>query len=135
MEEQKNQFMTMGRIGGKQTVPVFGAHDKDDHYIRDQNIANLELLKDTDARLGEVIERGHEANVNMQEASRDLLTQKQQLLKFFYYDEELNVYIDKSTNKVAYLEKKTWTKKCLMITLAVALALICAVSLLLKLFG
>ena len=67
--------MTMGRIGGKQTA-VFGSNDKDDHYIRDQNIANLELLKETDAKLGEVIERGHEANVNMQEASRDLVNQR-----------------------------------------------------------
>ena len=126
--------MTMGRIGGKQTA-VFGSNDRDDHYIRDQNIANLELLKETDAKLGEVIERGHEANVNMQEASRDLVNQRQQLLKFFYYDEELNCYIDKSTNKVAYLERKTMTKKILLVTLAVLLAVICGISLLLKLFG
>ena len=55
------------------------------------------------------------------------------MLKFFFYDEELKVFIDKATNKVQYLEHKVFIKKILMFTLIVLLAIICGVGLLLKL--
>ena len=46
------------------------------------------------------MQMGAEAGQNMMEANQDLEQQRQQLLKFTYYDEELNIYIEKATGKV-----------------------------------
>lgn len=71
----------------------------------------------------------------MQEANQDLLRQREILHKLFFYDDELNVYIEKATDKVKYLERKVWQKKVLLFTLIVALGVIIAISLLMKLLN
>ena len=81
------------------------------------------------------MEMGEEANRNMREANNDLLNQRQQLLKFFYYDDELKIYIDKATGKVSYLERKTYCRKILLIVLMVTLGVLLAVMIVLKMFG
>ena len=127
--------MTQKRIGGKQPVSIFGGDNQDDNFIRHQNVNNLELLKQNDATLGRMMELGHEAVGNMNEANADLQKQRETLLKLFYFDEELSVYIDKATSKVSYLERKTYIKKVLLVVLVLLLGLTCVILLLLKMFG
>ena len=56
-------------------------------------------------------------------------------MTLFYYDEDLKVYIDKATNKVSYLERKTYVKKILLVILIVALGILLAALFVLKIFG
>ena len=57
------------------------------------------------------------------------------LLKFFYYDEELQIYIDRSTKKVQYLERKAYCTKILLMSLVCLLAVIIVIMLFNKMLG
>ena len=63
------------------------------------------------------------------------MTQRRKLEELFFYDDELNIYIDKSTGNVRFLEAKIYLRKILMFILIVCLGLICIVSLIMKLTG
>ena len=64
MEEKKNEFVTIGKIGGG-SASIFGGKDQDDHFIRNYNVANLEQLREADNNLGNIMKMGHEAVGNM----------------------------------------------------------------------
>ena len=64
MEEKKNEFVTMNKIGGGSSS-IFGGKDQDDHFIRNYNVANLEQLREADHNLGNIMKMGHEAVGNM----------------------------------------------------------------------
>ena len=120
--------MTMKKAGGARTFNL--DPNKDDHYIRHQNVNNIENLKEGDQALANVIEMGDEAVQNMNQANQDLKRQRELLNKFFFYDDELKVYIDRANAKVQYLERKVYIKKILLFILVVVLGL-CAVTMLL----
>ena len=84
-----------------------------------------EMLKD-------MVAKGDEATMNYVAALDDLYQQQQKLKQLFAYDETLNIYIDKATGNVGYLERKIWVKKVLMFTLIISLGLICLIALLFK---
>jgi len=71
----------------------------------------------------------------IQTANADLLEQRHILSKLYFYDEELKVYIDKATDKVSYLERKTYMKKILLASLVFLLAILVIVLLFLKMLG
>lgn len=92
------------------------------------------MLRDAEKNLGNIMEMGDEAHTNMREANLDLQGQRHILQTLFYYDEDLKVYINKATNKVSYLESKTFTKKILLVSLVLLLGIILVATLILKVF-
>ena len=134
MSDATNQFMIVQKIGDRTSRTFKSNINEDDNFVRHQNVTNIESLRTGDAALANIIEMGDEAVTNMNQAERDLAKQRELLLKFFYYDENLKVYIDKAKDKVTYLERKTYTKKIMLSVLIVVLALIALTLLLLKVF-
>ena len=55
--------------------------------------------------------------------------------ELFFYDDDLNIYISKSTGNVQYLEAKIFMKKILLFILILCLGLINIVTLMMKLTG
>ncbi len=72
MEEQARTFVTSGKIGGGMSSSALN----DDNFISNQNIANMERLRDGDKALGQILEHGHDAVGYMQAANQDLLEQR-----------------------------------------------------------
>ena len=68
----------------------------------------------------------------MQVANQDLKRQRDKLNELFFYDDELNIYIKKSTGNVVYLEAKIYMRKILMFILVISLAIICIICLVAK---
>ena len=130
MEEKRGKFLSI-----RKPVSGFKSSDIDDHFIRDSNVRNIEMLREADRNLGDIMEMGVQAHENVRDANQDLIKQRHVLLTLFYYDEDLKVYIDKATNKVSYLERKTYVKKILLVCLMVLLGILLAVSIVLKMFG
>ena len=69
MEEQVNQFKTMGAIGSAYT-------NTDDDFVRDKHIDNIDKLRQSDGQLADVMQLGHEAVENSRQVTRDLLPQR-----------------------------------------------------------
>ena len=61
--------------------------------------------------------------------------QRDKLNELFFYDDELNIYINKSTGNVVYLEAKLYCRKIIMFVLIFCLAVICIICLVSKLTG
>lgn len=80
MEEKCQHFMKVGRIGGAETSGsmsrLLGGPDVDDHFIRDSNVRNIEMLREAEKNLGNIMEMGDEAHQNMREANLDLHSQR-----------------------------------------------------------
>ena len=71
----------------------------------------------------------------MRTANLDLARQRKILETLFYYDEDLQVHINKANDKVQYLARKTLKKKILLFILICLLGIIFACCLIFKMFG
>ena len=132
MSDDIKLFMTVTKIGDRTSYTFKSINDQDDNFVRHQNVTNIESVRAGDAALGNIIEMGDQAVQNMNHAQLDLQRQREILNKLFYYDENLQVYIDKAKDKVSYLEKKVYTKKILLFVLILLLGLVAVILLLLK---
>jgi nitrate/nitrite-specific signal transduction histidine kinase len=52
----------------------------------------------------------------------------------YAYNEEIDAFIEKATGKIAALERATWIKKLLMVTVAAALFVLIVLLLILRCF-
>lgn len=83
MEEHVNQFKTTGAIGN---ISNNNSAVMSDDYIRDRHIDNIDRLRDTDGKLAEIMQLGHEAVQNTRQVAHGLHEQSQIIHQFYYYD-------------------------------------------------
>lgn len=96
---------------------------------------NLDQILKADFKLGQIMQMGHEATDNMRDANYELMKQRQLIDKLFYFDTDVNGWIDKATGKVAALERETYVRKALLLTLAGVLLLLLLISIIVKMIN
>ena len=67
MEEKRSKFLSMGK-----SVSGFKSSEIDDHFIRDSNVRNIEMIREADRNLGDIMEMGVQAHENVRDANQEL---------------------------------------------------------------
>ena len=138
MEESKNRLSLLQSSKNNSAGARYGARQAalgDDDYTKDTSVNTLGKLGKQDRKLKKMIREGTKAGQDMQEANQDLKNQREKLAELFFYDDELNIYINKSTGNVVYLEAKIYMRKIIMFTLIFCLFVIAVICLVSKLTG
>ena len=123
MEEQVNQYKTVDQIGRPTHT------SESDDYIRDRHIHNIDQLRNADGQLADIIRMGDEAVKNSRQAGHDINNQSHIIHQFYFYDQQVNAWMDKATGKVAALERGTYAKKVIMCLMVFVLGILFLVSL------